>query len=51
MWINIGVFVAALPCLFFLIRLVPEQPKEHDDVVEADGIKPAVPVASGALVA
>lgn len=35
MYVHIGIFALTLPCLYFLIRLVPERPAEHDDVVDA----------------
>lgn len=42
MWVNIAVFVVTLPALYFLIRLVPEKPLEHDDVADSHLNEPKV---------
>lgn len=34
MYVNIAIFALTLPCLFYLIKLVPERPADHDDVVD-----------------
>jgi hypothetical protein len=35
LYINIALLALSIPCMIGLIRLVPDKPKDHDDVADA----------------
>ena len=43
-YVNVALFVLTWPCMWGLIRLIPEKPADHDDVVEVAAEKAAVDI-------